>query len=102
MNKWNDLEEAVRTTLYINEQEIATHENSSNDMVYTFEVDNINIEGAISIKLKNTSESTKTLVIDNISWIPYFPVTAVDNPLEMDTKIYPNPSSGIASIWECG
>lgn len=64
--------------LYINDVLIATSEKSTGDIVI-FEVFDIDITGSFTIKLVPTDAQT---AIDNLSWIPYGPVTGYSPVIE--------------------
>ena len=63
--------------------------------VYTYSVENINIEGNIIIAIRNASNtgSNNTLAIDNISWTTYDGTLTVDEVLTANSKVklFPNP-----------
>ncbi len=83
--------------LYINGNLVDTFSHTGTS-VYTYTVDDINIQGDITIAIKNASITggNRTIAFDDISW------TAFDNSLTTDTSInaldkkvtlYPNPVS---------
>ena len=63
--------------------------------VYTYSVENINIEGNITIAIKNASDAgaNNTLAIDNISWTDYDSSLSVnETPIaNAKVKLFPNP-----------
>lgn len=67
-NKWNDAGETVKVGVYINDVLVGINENNSQDQVYTFSIENINIAGDFVVSVRNVSDVTTTVVIDNIAW----------------------------------
>jgi hypothetical protein len=67
-NKWNSAGETIKVGVYINDVLVGTSENNSQDVVYNFSVENIDVVGDIIISVRNISDVTTTVVIDNISW----------------------------------
>lgn len=67
--------------------------------VYNYSVENINIEGNITIGIRNASSAAanNTLAIDNISWSVYgesLSITdEVSNTTAKSVKLYPNPAT---------
>jgi hypothetical protein len=63
--------------------------------VYTYTVENINIEGNITIAIRNASDAgaNNTLAIDNISWTTYSGTLSVDeiSNSKENLRLYPNP-----------
>lgn len=79
-----------------------THTGSA---VYSFAVNNINVDGEFTLAIKNASdaETNNTLAIDDISWTTY--VVPADTAgmsdfeiLENEPRIYPNPFSDILQV----
>lgn len=69
--------------------------------VYTFSVDDINIEGRVEIALRNATVlgTSASIAIDNISWTTYSSALSVKDTSFVDARIYPNPSnSGLFTI----
>ncbi len=67
-NKWNDAGDTVKVGVYINDILIGTSANNSQNEVYIFYLNDINIVGDFVISVRNISDVTTTVVIDNISW----------------------------------
>ncbi len=68
------------------------------DSVYTYTVDNINIQGDITIAIRNASidGGNRTIAFDDITWTGYDNSLGVDssnNILEKEVILYPNPIS---------
>ncbi|WP_281989554.1 T9SS type A sorting domain-containing protein [Aquimarina aggregata] len=57
----------TKLQLLINDEVVAT-KTTSNSSSFDFKVNNINIGGNVTIALKNASNQSSTILIDNISW----------------------------------
>ncbi|MGB2273789.1 MAG: DUF4955 domain-containing protein [Flavicella sp.] len=77
--------------LFINGQRIATKKHTGTE-VYTFNVNNINIEGEFTLEIKNISSRTadNTVAIDNVSWTSYAPI----HPIAVETASSKNVKVG--------
>ena len=73
--------------LYINDIFINTIPYSTDEQIVT--ISNINIEGSVSLEIKNNSDSGNRVIFDNLNWSCYEPL-GYENNLE-DISIYPNP-----------
>lgn len=92
MNKYMDEGDSAVASLFINDKLLATNIDKSENEVYTFKVDSINIKEPFMLKLINDSNNIKSLVIDNISWVPYPRITTyIKQNYTNNTQIYPNP-----------
>ncbi|MFH6767510.1 DUF4955 domain-containing protein [Gaetbulibacter aquiaggeris] len=80
--------------LLINGNVVGTFTHNGTE-VYTYTVENINIEGNITIAIRNASSTTadNTLAIDNIAWTTYDGTLSVDeiSTAKAKVKLYPNP-----------
>lgn len=70
--------------------------------IYTYEVNDINIKGAVSIAVRNNSAtgSNKSIALDNLSWTTFDEdIAGIENPNEAQyLQIYPNPVTSVLHI----
>ncbi|GAL82045.1 hypothetical protein JCM19274_2756 [Algibacter lectus] len=67
-NKDNTDNKTVKVGLYVNGTLVGTSENNSNNEVYTYSISDVDLNGKVAIEIRNLSDTTSPVVIDNISW----------------------------------
>lgn len=84
------------TTLLINDVEVGSIERTQIG-IYDFTVENINVAGDFSLKLKNSSGegTTKTYatLYDDLTWTPFNATASTEDVKKSFLKIFPNPTS---------
>ncbi len=78
--------------VFVNGNKIGTIPYS--DVVQTSTIQNIDISGAIVLKLDKTDNSSDRVVVDNIKWKCYSSNSNIKNISRRYLNIYPNPSTG--------
>ena len=67
--------------------------------VYTFAVEDINVEGEFTIRIKNVGDGdfNRQVVLDNLTWTSFVDASVKQNNIE-GLSIYPNPASDMVNV----
>ncbi|MFB9052989.1 endonuclease [Formosa undariae] len=68
------------------------------DVVQTVTVENINVNGEVTLELNNKSTSSDRVIIENLAWTCYDSSLSIEDDILNAVKVYPNPMEDLLNI----